>query len=487
LAGLLCGLLVFEHLSLPISLTDARVPEVYQTIAADPAPVSVLQVPLGWRNSFGAFGPEETLLQYYQTVSDKPILGGNISRAPDFKLDYFERIPLFKVLRDIQFHDEPDPAQVEAAKAQAADLMYLYNTGYVLLYPPIPGRPPYSDNWQAAWNYVKATLPLEAKPFWAKDGIEAYRVIQPAGKDSFHLDLGAPATYAYRGEGWEETETGTIYDASAIWGIQDSTAPSSRLFIPLRHVEPSAIYSVTMQLHPFAYPGSPQQSVTLSVNGAPFATRLTTPDWQTVSWQIPGSVLINGLNRLELAWGYSAIPRKVLGGDRAIGKTGVQLPLDAALTAFADGGYIALFDDQGTQSDGSAGRKGVNVTVIDPGTGEVLDKQGFDTTASSNESVRLATFLNAIPAGQIILVATYGDAWNKLKPEATMALQEFGIDVTPEMLRGKYLAAAGVQGASPGSGAVVLDDASAFLQITLDRDRRNLAAAVDWVDVGREK
>jgi hypothetical protein len=487
LAGLLCGLLVFEHLALPISLTDARVPEVYQTIAADPAPVSVLQVPLGWRNSFGTFGPEETLLQYYQTVSDKPILGGNISRAPDFKMEYFERIPLFKVLRDIQFHDEPDPAQAEAAKAQATDLMYLYNTGYVLLYPPIPDRPPYSDNWQATWEYVKATLPLEAKPFWVKDGIEAYRVIQPVGKDSFHLDLGAPATYAYRGEGWEETETGTIYNASAIWGIQDSTSPSSRLFIPLRQVEPSATYSVTVQLHPFAYPGSPQQSVTLSVNGAPFATQLTTPDWQTVSWQIPGSVLINGLNRLELAWGYSAVPRKVLGGDRAIGKTGVQLPMDAALTSFADGGYIALFNDEGTQSDGSAGRKGFNVTVIDPGTGQVLDKEGFDTTASSNESVRLAAYLNAIPSGQIILVATYGDAWNKLKPEATTALQTFGIEVRPELLQGKYLAAAGVQGAAPGSGAAVLDDASAFLQISLDRDRRNLAAAVDWVDVGREK
>jgi hypothetical protein len=50
----------------------------------------------------------------------------------------------------------------------------------------------------------------------------------------------------------------------------------------------------------------------------------------------------------------------------------VQLPIDADLKAFADGGFIALFDEAtGAQSDGSAGRRGVNLTVLDPATGAV--------------------------------------------------------------------------------------------------------------------
>jgi hypothetical protein len=490
LVGLLCGLLVFEHLAVPIPLSDARVPEVYQTIAADPAPVSVLQVPLGWRNSFGTFGPEETLLQYYQTVHGKPMLGGNISRAPDFKLQYFERIPLFKVLRDIQFAEEPDPALAKAAQAQAADLMYLYNTGYVLLYPPIPNRPPYSDNWQATWDYVKATLPLEDQPFWAKDGIEAYRVVQPAGTDAFHLDLGAPATDAYRGEGWESAAEGTIYDVTAIWALDDSaegnTTKSSRLFIPLRNVDSTATYQVAIQLHPFVYPGAPQQTVTLTVNGTRYATQPTTADWQTIAWEIPGTMLLDSLNRLELAWGYSAVPRTVLGGNRAIGTTGVQLPVDAELKAFDGGGYIALFDDTGTQSDASAGRRGVNVTVIDATTGNVLDEKGFDTTASTNESELLTAYLAAIPTGQIVLVATYSEAWTHLTPEAMAALQQLGIAVTLDEMQDNYLAAAGVQGAAPGSAAWVRHESDAFLKISLERDRRSLAAAVDWVNIERD-
>lgn len=498
LAGLLCGLLVFEHLTLPLPLSDARIPEVYQAIAADPEPISVLQVPLGWRNSFGTFGPEKTLLQYYQTAHGKPMIGGNISRAPEFKMEYFKRIPLFAVMREIQFGtklEELDPALVEAAQAQAADLMYLYNTGYVLLYPPIPHRPPYSDNWQATWDFVKATLPLEDEPFWAEDGIEAYRVVQPTGEDSFRLDLGTPGTFPYRGEGWDTVEVDTPTDpvvrtpipdgVEAIWAVEEPTSDSSRLFIPLRQVDLAATYRVSLQVAPYSYAGAPEQSVTLTVNGTAFATQPVAPGWQTLTWEIPGALLINGLNRLELAWGYSAVPRIVLGGDRAIGATGAQLPIDADITAFADGGYIALFNEAGTQIDASAGRRGINITVIDPATGDTVDMRGFDTAASSNESRLLADYLASIPTGQIILVASYGEAWNDLTPEAVAALQGFGIQVSLEEMQGRYLAAAGVQGAAPGSGAWELHENGAFLRISLQRDQRNLAAAVDWVSVER--
>jgi hypothetical protein len=97
------GAILVEHLALPLPLSDARVPAVYAQIAADPQPSSILQVPLGWRNSFGVFGPEQTLLQYYQTAHGKPMLGGNISRAPEFKMEYFKRIPYFAALTEIEF------------------------------------------------------------------------------------------------------------------------------------------------------------------------------------------------------------------------------------------------------------------------------------------------------------------------------------------------------------------------------------------------
>lgn len=486
LAAGLCAAILFEHLAVPLPLSDARVPEVYTQIAADPDPISVMHLPLGWRNSFEVFGAERTQLQYYQTAHGKPMLGGNISRAPAFKLDYFKRIPLFQVLDDLQAGRDPDPAALAQAQAQAGDLFYLYNTRYLLLMPPIPERYPYIDTWARVWAFAKATLPLEPEPFWTGQGIEAYRVVQPQGSDRFTLDLGAPGTFPYRGEGWDAAETDAPYDTSAIW----ATGVSSRLFMPLRGVDRAATYQVRIRVHPFAYPNGPQQRVALVVNDMELAEQPLSASWQEttwleVRWDVPGARLVDGLNRLELRWAHQAAPRAVLGGTRAIGATGVQLPIDADLKAFGEGAFMALFDEEGNQIEASAGRRGVNVTVLNPATGDVLEKKGFDTAANVYESEALAAYLAEIPAGQIVLVASLGDATAHLTPAAVEGLRGLGADVTVESLRGQAFAIAGVQGAAPGSAAQSIAPGEAFLSISLDRDRRPLAAAVDWVEVSR--
>lgn len=475
----LSALILLEHLALPLPLSDATVPSLYETIAADPRPVSVMHAPLGWRNSFGVFGPERTQLQYYQTVHSKPMLGGNISRAPDFKMAYFRRIPFFAAFADIQFGNDVPEETLAAARDQAAELMYLYNTGYVVLMPPIPQRFPYADHWQEAWAFAKETLPLEAEPFYAADGIEAYRVRQPTGEDRFTVDLGAPGTYPYRGEGWDEAEVDSPYDTPAVW----ATAQASRLFIPLRNLDPAASYTVAVRLHPFAYTDSPAQTVALQVNGALLEAKPLSAEWQTVEWQVSGASLIDGLNRLELAWAYAAAPRAVLGGDRAIGATGVELPVDADLKAFAEGGFIALFDEDGNQTDASAGRRGVNVAVLDPISGKVTGSAGFDTAANAYESEALVAYLAQAEEGAPVLIASSGDAGAHLTEDAVEALRSLGADVQLDELRNAYFAIVGVQGAAPSSALVAIDPNEAFLRVSLNRDRRTLAAAVDWVEV----
>lgn len=477
--GAAAALVLFEHLAVPAPLSDARIPAVYEQIAADPRPVSVMHVPLGWRNSFGVFGPEETRLQYYQSSHGKPMLGGNISRAPDFKMDYFRRLPFFQALTNIEFGAPVNEETLAAARAQADELMYLYNTGYVLLYPPVPNRFPYADHWQAAWNFVKETLPLEDEPFWSEGGIEAYRVVQPEGDDRFRLDLGEAGTFAYRGEGWDAAESDTLYDTPAIW----ATGEASRLFAPLRNVQAAAPYTLRMRAHPFGYGDAPAQSVTPVVNGHALPAQPLAEGWQEVAWEVQGEWLVDGLNRLELRWGGAAAPREVVGGSRQIGGTGVELPIDADLKAFGEGGFIALFDEAGEQSDASAGRRGVNVTVLEPKSGAVLDKRGFDTAANEFESEALAEYLSRVEAGRIVLVASSGDATAHLTDEAVAALRGVGADVTADSLRGGYFALVGVQGAAPGSAAVAVDPNEAYLSISLPRDRRPLAAAVDYVEI----
>ncbi len=479
-ASLLTGAVLFEHLALPLPLSDHRVPAAYAQIAADPAPVAVMHAPLGWRNSFGVFGAERTILQYYQSVHGKPMIGGNISRAPDFKMGYFERLPLFQAIRDVEFSGEVAPGLAAAAQAQANELMYLYNVGYVLLMPPIPQRFPYADHWQATWDFYKATLPLDAAPFWTGDGIEAYRVIQPAGSDQFQLQLGQPDTFAYRAEGWDDAPVDTPYGLPGIWAVEQESC----LLLPLRGVDGAKIYRLRLQVRPFDYPGSDAQRVTPIVNGARLDERVLVNDWQTVEWSVPGNILLDTVNRLCLDWGYAAAPRSVLGGNRLIGSTGVELPVDADLKAFADGAFMALFDQDGGQTDGSLGRRGINVTVLDRESGGVVDSQGFDTAANAFESETLAAFIAAIPDGSIVLVASKGNASDFLTDDAVSALNSLGADLSLEKLRGNYLALVGVKGATPTSAAQVVDPFEAFLRISLNRDRRTLAGAVGVVEIG---
>lgn len=485
LSILLIGLVLFEHLALPLPLSDHRVPAVYAEIAADPAPVAVMHAPLGWRNSFGVFGAERTRLQYFQSVHQKPMLGGNISRAPDFKMDYFRRIPLFQAIRQAEFTGDVPLELAQAAAAQAEELMYLYNVGYVLLMPPIPQRFPYADHWQATWDFYRATLPLAQQPFWtgpAAEGgtIEAYRVEQPAGSDNFTLALGEGGTFPYRGEGWDTAEADTPYGQPGVW----ATAQESCVFLPLRGVEPTAEYTLRAAVRPFSYPGGGEQRVALRVNGETLPGQPLIDDWQTAEWTVPGTALRSTLNRLCFEWAYAAVPREVLGGSRIIGGTGVELPLDTELKSFADGAFIALFDEEtGAQRDASAGRRGVNVTVLEPESGEIVDRQGFDTAANEFESQRLAQFLAQIPAGHPVLVASRGDAGAFLTEEAVAGLGSLGADLSQEALQGQFLALIGVKGAAPGTALQSIAAPEAFLRLGLNPDRRALAAAVGKIEI----
>lgn len=467
--------LLFEHAAVPLPLTDARAPAIYSQIAQEPGEFALLQLPLGWRNSFGVFGSELTLVQFYQTVHAKPMLGGNISRAPAFKLDYFRRLPLFQAITEVEFGRPVAPEVDAAARAQAADLMYLYDVRYLIILPPIPGRFPYADTYAATRNYVLGLLPVEPQPFYDQEGVQAYRVRQPPGSPSFELDLGAPGSAAYRGEGWHDDEQ--PFGATANW----VGARRARLFLPVRDAA-TLPYRLSVRAHPFAYPGGPPQAMQVALNDALLGRPVTLDaDWRTYEFDLPPGFVRDGLNRLTLMFDWTARPRAVLDGDAAIGQTGVQAPIDIEIHAAADFAYITLEDDASARVDASAGRRGYNVALVDPRNGHLLAKQGFDTAANAYEADRLAAFVEDAPPGTIVVAATRGPAADHLTDRAWAALQRIGASRDPRQTPGAAHALIGIQGAPPASAAEAMQSGSAYLRVGRLPDRRELAAAVDWV------
>ncbi|MEM7032793.1 MAG: hypothetical protein AAF629_24805, partial [Chloroflexota bacterium] len=223
------GLVLFDQLALPMPLTAAEVPTIYESIGAENEDFALLQFPLGWRNSFGVFGAERTQIQYYQHVHQKPTLGGNISRAPAYKFDYYRRIPLFQAFAQTQLPNS-DPAvdadTLAKAQQQAPDLMTLYNVGYVVFHEPILGRKPYDDTHAATRDLAFQLLPLAPEPAFQSTEATAYKVIQPPIPDILRLEFGDWTAAPYQGEGWSQDEN--VQGAWANWAIE----PNARLFFP---------------------------------------------------------------------------------------------------------------------------------------------------------------------------------------------------------------------------------------------------------------
>jgi hypothetical protein len=476
---LLAALILIEHLAVPLPTTDAHIPGIYGQISREAGDFAVLQLPLGWRNSFGTLGSEQTQLQYFQTAHGKPIIGGNISRAPDYKMDYFARIPLFRALTDLEMYREVPPDVDSAARAQAGDLMSLYDVRYFITTPPIPGRYPYQDTWQRTEEYALDVLPLEKPALLETDGYRAYRVKQPPIPFPFRLDLGAPGTEPYLGQGWDIQLDEKPLGATATW-ISGKTAD---IYLPL--AGPGDV-TLRLAIAPLSYQGAPAQSVTVSANGVPLLKdQALGPGWQTLEVAVPASATRRGPNRVRLEFGWAASPRQVFPDpvSRAeIGSTGVASPVNLEVHSF-DEAYVSAFGQDGAQRDASAGRRGYNVTVIHPRTGKVLDMKGFDTAANSYEADALAAYLKAIRPGQIVVLATKGDATAHLNQETTDAMRSLGSRVSsPADLAGQAHALVGVQGAGAATAAETIAPGDAFLRVW--GDFRELAAAVDWAEVG---
>jgi ABC-type transport system involved in cytochrome c biogenesis permease component len=469
----LVALVVFEHWSVPLPLTDARIPPVYEPVAAEPGDFAILQLPMGWRNSFGVQGAENTQTQFYQTYHHKRLLSGNISRNPPFKFDYFRQVPILQSLIAIQTYGEVDAERRAADAATAAEFVSFYDIRYVVVAPGVPGRPPYVDTREDAVAYVETVLPVEQ--VYDGDGWLLYRVDQPPLPETFAVDFGTqdPRTRMALGEGWAGPEE--IQGVTANWAISQD----AQLFLPA--VE-GVDYHLTLTAQPFDYPGAEEQRLALWANGRRLGWAGMSPGWDTVRWEVPARYLHQGLNDLRFEFERLDAPADVLPGDGAIGGTGVQAPvaIEVNSSAPAELAYITVGEGEGAE-DGSVHRPGYNVAVIDPRTGELLDRQGFDTTPGGNEAEAdaLAGLIEGLPAGQIVVVALQGDGAVHLTDRAVAALRAIGGQADLRGTTGWSHAIVGVKGAAPGTALEAAGPDDGWLRVA--PDRRTLAIAVDAI------
>jgi hypothetical protein len=471
--ALLAVLLLFSYWPVPLPLTDARIPPVYEEIAAEPGDFAILQLPMGWRNSFGVQGAESTQTQYYQTYHHKRLLSGNISRNLPFKFEYFRGVPILDSLITLETYGQVSAERRTADRATAADFVSFYDIRYVVVAPGLQGRPPYVDTRDSVVTYVEEVLP--AKKIYDRDGWLLYRVDRSGIPDATAFDVGSPEplTAMAVGEGWSDAEE--IQGASARWAVDQD----AQLFVPATK---TADYRLTVTALPFAYPGAKDQGLTPQVNGHRLERLVLAPGWDTYTWEVPARFLQQGLNEVHFEFDRLDTPADVLTGSGAIGTTGVRAPESIEVNSGgpADFAYITLGEGEKAE-DGSVHRPGYNLAVIDPISGNLLARQGFDTTPGGGdlEAAALADFVAAVPEGKIVVVAMQGDGAVHLNGAAIAAFHSIGGHADPRGSTGWSHAIVGVKGAASGTALEVAGPGDGWLRVA--PDRRTLAIAVDEI------
>jgi hypothetical protein len=390
-------------------------------------------------------------------------LQGNISRAPAYKFEYWERVPVVRSLITIQNDGEVSAEQRADDKARALETMRLLGVRYVAVHPAVEGRPPYEQNRERALRYLLDVLPMT--PVYEGEDLILFRV-DAFAPTSGTVTFGTPDSDLYRVNGWfgNDREADITYN----WATDEAT-----LLLPVADQERPM--TVTVTLRPFQTPQSVQPSLFDEALGEPLELR---PGWNDIVLTVPAERMDGPTARLALHFSRTDLPVDVIPQLAQIGETGVTFRHAVTVKSGGPGiGDLAWMTLDG--ADVSAHRNGTNVTVIDPATGVVEAMRGFDTTANEFERAALHEFIAGIPDGKIVAVALQGAATAYLNLDTVTAFRTLGADTGPTDHAVSY-ALIGVKGAAPGT-AVEQQSAEGTADVAHLPDERPISSAVSSV------
>lgn len=164
-------IVTFEYLAIPLSTFRTSAPRIYEEVAKETGMFTLLEIPLG-RTSSGYMGLGEfpPSFLFYQTVHEKKLIGGFISRVPDSKIQALAARPLLRRILELQGEKlAPDTAEDRSDRAPLDDLAVL-QVRYVIIHPPFSQAP--------VRDYVETTLPVEK--ISEENGVVAFRVLARA-------------------------------------------------------------------------------------------------------------------------------------------------------------------------------------------------------------------------------------------------------------------------------------------------------------------
>lgn len=421
--ALLGGLVLLEHMGMPLPLSDYRIPPVYEQVKQK-AGGAVLDIPLAWRNGFRVTGVQHSAFMFaqaYQTYHEKRLLSGNTSRNPELKFQYFTELPVINTLIALETGYALPQGRLDTERPIAAELLRLLDAQDIVIHRLDDDLESFSTT--AILAYLENVLDLG---MWYSD--EAYLgfgAFLPPAPDRYEWDAHHPLARLFFAEGWSALppldNDPTTFPAT-IWAEQ----PEARVLIPAISSEAdwTLIFTATLET------SSSVEMFIQHPDGGTFvglgtvALKAGTDTYQvTIPSTAPRAAVTNLIFRFD-STNVTDSPMDTLLVESA------SLPVgDFAhiywngqdLGGTETGYYAALFRDR-----------------------QLVDARHFDTFNDPAASAALATFLNGAEEGTVLALAGAdtvsageGTGGIRLGDEVWEALIPFGINGSGDM-RGKY-------------------------------------------------
>jgi len=409
---LLVFLVLFEHLSIPLPLSDLRVPALYDRIAAEAGDFAVLELPPGWRNGARVAGKQDIVIMqqlWNQTSHGKRLLGGNTSRNPEFKFQFFSEDPT--LARLIALTNAADVSQHDALRAALGAI------------PITPADAQRARDWAATWAIRYVMVHRDKLPSATEEALRQLLPVTLVGESGdlalyrvsdelaapVRFRVGTDAGRMVLAEGWSPVGLG-----AEAYAQRDE----ARLLLPLR---PQARQ---LQLDMWAL--APKQSVTLIVDGRPVAAQPLSTERSLLMFDLPSDPARPPLSDVRLRFAALTPAAKAAGSAQAAKQTGIP-GLSSLVVRSAGqetGDFAHIFADG---SDLSPNRRGYNLVAWSPGDGRLLGADAFDTHGDPTASARLAAWVRALPSGAVVAGAVRDEASMNLGGDAIDALRSLGV------------------------------------------------------------
>jgi hypothetical protein len=131
--GVASAALLFELFPAPRPLYSARVPAIYDRVAADPRHVRILELPFGVRDGLSSYGNRSAATQYFQTYHEKGLIGGYLSRVSHKRVAAIRRRPILAALMTLSEGGKIPEEEIERLTAIAPAFVEHSHLGYVVV------------------------------------------------------------------------------------------------------------------------------------------------------------------------------------------------------------------------------------------------------------------------------------------------------------------------------------------------------------------